>query len=182
MLCRSAGGIIYFLKTNPGNIHSRIYPKVFLTYKSEKMKKGSFILSAVLVVFAIASLAFKPAIPADKVVWTQVVQLDAMQANTESEAMGVAIFRLTADMKLTYKIIVQKNDENDPITAAHIHYGAAGTNGGVAIDLSDGIVSTGKNITTMLTEAQYQDLMEDALYVNVHSTMYPSGVIRGQIR
>ena len=146
------------------------------------MKKGSFILSTAVALFAIASLAFKPAIPADKVVWTQAVQLDAMQAGTESGAMGVAIFRLTADMKLTYKIIVQKNDDNDPITAAHIHYGAAGTNGGVAIDLSDGVMSTGKNITTTLTEAQYQDLMEDTLYVNVHSMTYPSGAIRGQIR
>ena len=146
------------------------------------MKKGSLILSAALALFTIVNLAFKPATRANKVVWTQVVQLEATQAGTESEAMGLAIFRLTDDMKLTYKIIVQKNDDNDPITIAHIHYGAAGTNGGVAIDLTDGIMSAGKNITTMLTQAQYQDLMEDALYVNVHSTIYPSGAIRGQIR
>ena len=146
------------------------------------MKKGSFILSAALALFTIVNLAFKPATRVDKVVWTQVVQLEATQAGTESEAMGLAIFRLTDDMKLTYKIIVQKNDDNDPITIAHIHYGAAGTNGGVAIDLTDGVMPTGKNITTMLTEAQYQDLMQDALYVNVHSTIYPSGAIRGQIR
>lgn len=146
------------------------------------MKKGSFILSTALVLFTIVFMGFKQANSANKVVWTQVVQLDAMQANTESEARGLAIFRLTDDMKLTYKLIVQKNDENDPITAAHIHYGAAGTNGGVAIDLSDGVMSPGNNITTVLTDAQYQDLMEDALYVNVHSVTYPSGVIRGQIR
>ena len=163
------------------NLHSRIYLKSFLIYKSETMKKRSFILSAALSVLVIASLAFKPATPASKIVWTQVVQLDAMQANTESEAKGLAIFRLTADMKLTYKIVVQKDDDNDPIMAAHIHYGGAGMNGGVAIDLSEGIM-TMKNVTTELTEAQYQDLMEDALYVNVHSMTYPSGVIRGQIR
>jgi hypothetical protein len=48
------GNSLFFLKTNPRTIHSRIYPKAFLTNKSEKMKKGSFILSAALALITIA--------------------------------------------------------------------------------------------------------------------------------
>lgn len=44
-----------------------------------------------------------------QVVWTQVVKMDAIQANSTSESMGLAILTVTADMKLTYKILVQKS-------------------------------------------------------------------------
>jgi hypothetical protein len=117
-----------------------------------------------------------------KVVWTQVVQLSSVEANTDSESMGLAIFRLTSDMKLHYKLIVQKLDDGDMLTAAHIHFGAAGVNGGVAIGLASSAADFGKNKTIQLTQSQYNTLMNDALYVNIHTVWYPQGSIRGQIR
>jgi hypothetical protein len=68
-------------------------------------------------------------------------------------------------------------------TAAHIHTGAVGTSGSVLITLvmgADGVSAT-IPAGTVLTPTQYDDLVEEKLYFNVHSTANPSGEIRGQI-
>jgi len=88
---------------------------------------------------------------------------------------------------------------NDDVTRAHIHSAPAGTNGGIvfgfldpnsdlngdlmidpvagtifsAWDLAEG------NGTTL--GAQLAALLNDGLYINVHTTSYPGGEIRGQI-
>ncbi len=71
-------------------------------------------------------------------------------------------------------------------TAAHVHTGAAGTNGGVAIDLeasftevsnntyvAQGVVSGGSTAALLNTPG--------AFYVNVHNADHPAGAIRGQV-
>ena len=117
-----------------------------------------------------------------KIIWTKVVQLTAEEAGTDVMANGMAIFRLSSDMVLSYRLIVQQPDEGDMQTAAHIHYGAAGVNGGVAIPLAMSGADFNKNLSIQLTSAQFDDLVNDALYVNFHSVWYPAGNIRGQIR
>lgn len=67
-------------------------------------------------------------------------------------------------------------------TAAHIHVGAAGTNGPVIVPLT----KTSDNVWSVpagakLTEAQYASHVARNLYVNVHSAAHPGGEIRGQI-
>jgi hypothetical protein len=146
------------------------------------MKRAVFVssMTLLLAVITMSFVAFKQA-PAN-VVFTQVVQLDAGQAGTESDSKGIAILRLTSDMKLHYRINIQKVDDGDMLMAAHIHYGAAGVNGGVAIGLASSENDFGVNKTIQLTATQYNLLLNDALYVNIHSMMYPNGSIRGQIR
>jgi hypothetical protein len=79
----------------------------------------------------------------------------------------------------------------DAITAAHIHVGAAGTNGGVVVDLA--ILTADTKVTENST--LYSDCIEglDATlltsikenragyYLNVHTAVYPDGAIRGQL-
>ena len=67
-------------------------------------------------------------------------------------------------------------------TAAHIHLGAAGKNGPVAIPLT----KSGDNgwavpAGTKLTDAQFAAFKAGNLYVNVHSASNKGGEIRGQI-
>lgn len=66
--------------------------------------------------------------------------------------------------------------------AAHIHQGAAGTNGPAIIPLvksTDGtwVVPIG----AMLTDKQYASYMSGNLYVNIHSAAHPNGEIRTQL-
>ncbi len=70
-----------------------------------------------------------------------------------------------------------------PITAAHIHIGAAGTNGPPVFTLRPANEGGYKGCTD---GAEWtQDRIEDnpqAFYVNVHTAQYPNGAIRGQLR
>jgi hypothetical protein len=115
-------------------------------------------------------------------------------------ATGQAIFQLSKDgNELRYKIVVA-NLEN--ITMAHIHVAAAGVNGPVVAWLypsgppptlipgtTNGIlqqgVITGANLIGTLAGSQVSDLVNlmvaNNTYVNVHTTLYPGGEIRGQI-
>lgn len=71
---------------------------------------------------------------------------------------------------------------------SHIHTGLAGQNGGPEITLSptlDGDLKGGAyeavNNTFTLTEDQLTLLRNRRMYVNIHSTLYPTGEIRGQL-
>lgn len=119
----------------------------------------------------------------------------------DSIATGQAIFRLSADgSELHYKLIVA-NIQN--VTQAHIHLAPAGSNGGVVVWLypsappaqlipgrSQGILAEGTitaaNLVGALAGASLDDLVQHMVdgnaYVNVHTSQFPGGEIRGQIQ
>ncbi|WP_084625676.1 CHRD domain-containing protein [Salinimicrobium xinjiangense] len=113
-----------------------------------------------------------------------------------THATGQTIFKLSKDgTELYYKLIVANIED---VRAAHIHVGEFGENGGVAAFLYGGGLIEGKTngilaegmITTddiigVLAGGTLEDLLElmraGSTYVNVHTTLYPGGEIRGQI-
>lgn len=67
------------------------------------------------------------------------------------------------------------------VTAAHIHEGIAGTSGGVVVGLEvDGTTLSVAENTTIAAD-QVQSMLDGDYYLNVHSTAYPAGEIRGQL-
>ena len=67
--------------------------------------------------------------------------------------------------------------------AAHIHLGATGVNGAIIIPLTStgpGVFSVPANTT--FTADQFKAYKQGNLYFNAHSTSFPGGEIRGQIR
>jgi hypothetical protein len=91
---------------------------------------------------------------------------------------------------------------SSPVTAAHIHLGKKGTNGGVIVFLCGGggrppCPPSGGTVTGTMTAANVvategmkrgdlaavlRAMMNGETYVNVHTTKYMDGEIRGQIK
>ena len=95
---------------------------------------------------------------------------------------GMAIIRIVGE-EVYYKVTVADLEATDAITAGHIHEGEATENGTVFqnLEITDASqLDVTKTIT--LDENKLAKLKEDPLYVNIHSTEHPDGLMRGQIR
>lgn len=118
-----------------------------------------------------------------------------------SPAQGQATFRVAADGSLIHFRLNIANIEN--VTMAHIHLAPAGANGPVVawlypaapppqlIDgVSNGVLSAGvitaANLVGPLAGQTLSDLVAELAaghaYVNVHTSQFPGGEVRGQIR
>jgi hypothetical protein len=72
-----------------------------------------------------------------------------------------------------------------PIVGAHIHEGAAGTNGPVVVGLEP-LPPTGDSSSSGCVSLERQEIIEilrdpSNYYVNVHTGLFPDGAIRGQL-
>jgi hypothetical protein len=97
----------------------------------------------------------------------------------DTKATGEAKFQLKADRSVSGSV---RTDGIDGV-AAHIHDGAPGVNGPVAIPLNkksdhEWTVPVGAK----LTAAQVESLKAGTLYVNVHTEAHKGGEIRGQLK
>jgi hypothetical protein len=118
----------------------------------------------------------------------------------DSKAQGQAIFQVRADgAEVHYKLIVA-NIEN--VTQAHIHLGAPGENGGVVAwlypsgppaqlipgrtngVLAEGVITQANLVGSLAGQplAALIDLLASGgVYVNVHTSQFPPGEIRGDL-
>jgi hypothetical protein len=116
-------------------------------------------------------------------------------------AQGQAIFQLSRDGEsLHFKLVVAKIEN---ITQAHIHVGMRGANGPIVLWLYpsappaqlipgpfNGVLAAGTATAADLVGplagqplSALIDLLEsDQAYVNVHTSQFPPGEIRGQVR
>jgi len=102
-------------------------------------------------------------------------------ATSDADGMGHANFKVdAAKNQICYDMMVEKIA---PATMAHIHKGAAGASGPVAVPL-DKPGADGK-VSGCATAAP--DMIKDILanpgnyYVNVHNAEFGGGAIRGQL-
>jgi len=98
-------------------------------------------------------------------------------APTGSAATGVASVEVDAARMLTYTVTSPGLVDG---TEAHLHFGRVGINGGIAATLSGG-PNTWSGVAGPLTTSEYRALQTEAMYVDLHSTTFPSGEIRGQL-
>ena len=110
-------------------------------------------------------------------------ELSGMQEVPMNDSMGHghAVFVLDSDMMtLNYRLMVH---DLMGVTAGHIHVGAMGANGGVVVplDVTGLATSMYASGTVTLTVAQVAEMEAGNYYVNIHTSMYAGGEIRGQI-
>jgi hypothetical protein len=119
----------------------------------------------------------------------------------DTRAQGQAIFQLSRDGTHVRFQLNVANIEN--VTQAHIHLAPAGVNGPVVVWLypaappavlipgrSNGVLAAGviteANLVGLLADQTLDDLIAEIetgnAYVNVHTSQFPPGEIRGQIR
>jgi len=115
----------------------------------------------------------------------------------ETNATGWAEFRpILNENTVTYTLNVT---DIDNVTAAHIHSGEQGQNGPIVVTLFKPDIPTQKMVSGLLSEGditadnlegplagkQLSELLSSmhsmGVYVNIHTTQYPDGEIRGQV-
>jgi hypothetical protein len=96
----------------------------------------------------------------------------------KTDASGSGTITVNADKTVSGSVTVKGVNA----TAAHIHEGAAGKNGGVIIPLTKSGDTFSVPAGAKLTDAQFAALQKGELYVNVHSAANPNGEIRAQLK
>lgn len=137
-----------------------------------------------------------PTNPSDITVFT--VQLSALNevppvTNAESTARGTAVITVNkASNTISFSVSFNGFTPTSAINLAHIHPGAAGTNGSPLVNTGltagqatlsngagtltfDSVTTSAANITSILANPQN-------FYFNVHTTLNPGGALRGQLQ
>lgn len=100
---------------------------------------------------------------------------------TTSTGSGIGQFHLDGN-DLHY--VVTATNLSAPITAAHFHHAPEGENGPVVepIPIATGVRSATASGTWMdLTDDEIEMLEDELIYVNVHTSAFPNGEVRGQL-
>jgi len=141
--------------------------------------------AAVAVVLVIGSFADAATIPLTAFIDGDQVVSGGPPALTPtgSSAKGVGVFEFDTDTSmLSYEILFTEVLLDGTETAAHIHGpAAAGDAADVLITLPLGDFKSGTVDISSIAGASASDLLSDLWYVNIHSTAFPEGEIRGQI-
>ena len=113
-------------------------------------------------------------------------------ANAESSGRGTAVITIHSDSNtIDFNVSMNSFPSGTVIRAAHIHPGAAGTNGAVLVSTGlstpvtlangsgtftlNGVATSAQNISTILAAPQN-------FYFNIHSANNGGGVARGQLQ
>ena len=145
------------------------------------MKRTSTLLAAA-VIAALAAAALAAAKPPTPTTTKFSAALNVGQVRPHPKGTKVgASGRFDATLEgTTLKWTLTFRQLSGPATAAHIHTGARGVNGGVLVPICAPCTS-GATGTATLTTAQIDAIKSGGTYVNVHTAKNPGGEIRGQI-
>jgi hypothetical protein len=136
-------------------------------------------LALALALGLIASLSLATAVFAAETTLNATLAGDA---ETDEDGTGTASVVLDPDAGTACWTLTAEGI--DPVVASHIHVGAAGENGDVAVNLDlDGFEGSSEGCTEDVDAATLQAVIDNpaGYYVNLHTEPFPGGAIRGQL-
>jgi hypothetical protein len=97
-----------------------------------------------------------------------------------TEAYAFGTLRISQNLtRIEYQF--QSIGLTGPVTAAHIHSGAAGMTGQVIATFNTGDFSSGVITDTAVIRKVYTEILNGNAYVNIHTVLHPDGEIRAQL-
>lgn len=132
------------------------------------------IVASALALAACSSMGMTPMMGSDKLTLSGAGEVPAVTTS----ASGTGTITVGADHSVSGSVTATGMSP----TAAHIHTGAAGTNGPVIVPFTQSGNTFTAPAGSKLTDAQYDAYKAGNLYVNVHSAAYPGGEIRAQLK
>ena len=151
-----------------------------------------WIVFAILIVFFILWLLTRPnntVVVTERRFTTQITSSQEVPPNLSSGVGNGTVVLAGNREYLDYTFAV--NNLSTPAIAAHFHRGAVGVNGPIVKILN--LESLGENryrligrwskkdVNQPLTDDLINDLLNGRIYINIHTTRYPDGEVRGQI-
>lgn len=96
---------------------------------------------------------------------------------------GIASVVINDTMAATALVTLKVYNVDSTFGAAHIHAGGPGLNGPIVCTLTPSILTSGNltDVACTIPAAQLTALAIGQMYVNVHSSTFPGGAVRGQI-
>ncbi len=136
------------------------------------------LLTVVIFFFIVSSCSKKEsAIPTDpNVKFTASLTGGQQTPSNASAATGSAYATYNTDTKLFFVSI--NYSVGFTATDGYIHKGAIGISGPAVIHFTS---VSGEAVLTHIDATQAADLMSNLYYLNIHSSAYPEGEIRGQL-
>jgi hypothetical protein len=109
-----------------------------------------------------------------------IAELNGAQAGTTSGGQGTAIASYDRDRTNLHTMLAFDGLEG-MVTAGHIHYGKKGESGGVALDLAPFTNNGSYKYSPFNNGISLAMRRNDSSYVNIHSTSFANGEVRGQL-
>ncbi len=108
------------------------------------------------------------------------VVLDGARETPPNGSAGTAtgLITLNADNSVSYAITY--SGLSSTVTAAHIHDGISGVPGGIIVALTLAGAGSISGTTAPQTDVTIEKIRTSRAYVNIHTTSFPGGEIRGQ--
>jgi hypothetical protein len=136
-----------------------------------------YFISIVLVVVLFTASSCKKA-DDPNVIFKATINGSSEVPSNASTATGTATLTFNKDTKI-FSIVVEFSGIN--ATQSHIHKGEVGVSGNVVFGFTPPITSPINYTSVALDATQEADLNANLYYVNIHSTAFPGGEIRGQL-
>ena len=119
---------------------------------------------------------------ADDIIFAANLSPDDQSTPTESPATGYAELRLErATLKLTWKV-TYRGLTSKPIAAGLYGPENVGANAGQVVNLGARGLASPIQGSEVLSDGVFQYLITGRVYVNIHTTRYKDGELRGQLR